>query len=192
MTDGSAFHAAMEKLTAMSNTGPLLSAFQCGRTDLLKRYLAVIHIPSSELEEFERHNAGEEIRSLVEEGFVVLHHLSSEEQKRADVLAQRIATSNQARVKEFEHHLPEAEAMVLMERPELGCEVLLVEEKAAREIARELGLEITGFVGVIARAASEGIVNAQEVRYLLETCREQGTRYSDALIEWACQRYGRG
>ncbi len=181
----------MEKLIAVSNTGPLLSAFQCGRTDLLKRYLAVIHIPSSELEEFERHNAGEEIRSLIEEGLVVLHPLSSEEQKRANVLAKRIAASTQAKVKDFEHHLQEAEAMVLMERSELGCEVLLVEEKAAREIARELGLEITGFVGVAARAASEGIVNAQEVRCLLETCRDQGTRYSDALIEWACQRYGR-
>jgi predicted nucleic acid-binding protein len=178
------------KLVAVSNTGPLLSAFQCGRVDLLKHYLAVIHIPQSELTEFERHNAGEEIRSLIREGFVVVHHLDPEECIKAEELAKAIAASVQAKVKEFKHHLPEAEAMVLMKRPELGCEVLLLEEKAAREVARELKLEITGFVGIVAKAATEGIITIEEVRRLLEMCRQKGTRYSDALIEWA-QEYGR-
>jgi len=77
-----------------------------------------------------------------------------------------------------------------MRRPESGCEVLLVEEKAAREVARELKLEITGFVGIVAKAASEGIITIEEVQCLLEMCRQKGTRYSDALIEWA-QEYGR-
>lgn len=181
---------ASEKLVAASDTGPLLSAFQCGRTGLLKRYLTTIHIPQSELREFEQHNASEEISSLIEEGFVIVHSLSTEERAKAEGLAKKIAASTQAKVKEFEHHLPEAEAMVLMERPELGCEVLLVEEKAAREVARELKLEITGFVGIVAKAASEGIITTEEVRRLLEMCRQKGTHYSDALIEWA-QEYGR-
>jgi len=187
--DNSTFYVS-SRLVAVSNTGPLLSAFQCGRVDLLKLYLAVIHIPQSELMEFERHNASEEIRSLIAEGFVVVHHLGPEECTKAEELAKNIAASVEARVKEFEHHLPEAEAMVLMRRPELGCEVLLVEEKAAREVARELKLEITGFVGIVAKAASEGIITIEEVQCLLEMCRQKGTRYSDALIEWA-QEYGR-
>jgi predicted nucleic acid-binding protein len=57
------------KIAVISNTGPLISAFQCGRIDLLKHYFETIYIPESELEEFRRHGADETIRQLVSEGF---------------------------------------------------------------------------------------------------------------------------
>ncbi len=59
------------KSLSSSNTGPLISAFQCGRIDLLKHYFETIYIPESELEEFRRHGADETIRQLTSEGFVV-------------------------------------------------------------------------------------------------------------------------
>ena len=40
--------AEMDKIVVVSNTGPLISAFQCGRTDLLKRYFSVIYVTVSD------------------------------------------------------------------------------------------------------------------------------------------------
>lgn len=42
----------------VSNTGPLISALQCGHIDILRQFYDVIHIPASELPEYEKHGAG--------------------------------------------------------------------------------------------------------------------------------------
>jgi len=74
----------IQKSSVVSNTGPLISAFQCEQTDLLKRYFDVIYIVQSQIEEFIRHKAGEWIQRLIDEEFVkVIVALNSEEQASA-------------------------------------------------------------------------------------------------------------
>jgi hypothetical protein len=60
----------IDKITAVSNTGPFISALQCGRVDLLKHYFSVIYLAASELAELEKHGWANEIRGLINEGFV--------------------------------------------------------------------------------------------------------------------------
>lgn len=60
----------IQKPPVVSNTGPLISAFQCDRIDLFKRYFDSIYIVQSQLEEFKRHQAQEWIQELIDEGFV--------------------------------------------------------------------------------------------------------------------------
>jgi len=67
----------------------------------------------------------------------------------------------------------------------------LLDELAAREIARELELRVSGFAGVLAKAGLEGLLTADEIRRLLTICRNKGTRYSIAFIEEVANRYGR-
>ena len=55
----------VDKTTVTCNTGPLISAFQCGRVDLLKRYFKTVYIAPSEVAEFEKHGAGEELDDLI-------------------------------------------------------------------------------------------------------------------------------
>jgi predicted nucleic acid-binding protein len=86
--------------------------------------------------------------------------------------------------------VPEAQAMALMQRVELGATVILLEELAARAVAREIGLNVFGFVGVLIDAAQRGLITPEEVRQVLETCRQKGTHYSDRLIEFAVRRAG--
>lgn len=74
---GSVFYQTSEKMVAVANTGPLISALQCGRVELLRRYFATIHISQSELAEFEGHNVKDEIQALLNEGFLVAQHLSA-------------------------------------------------------------------------------------------------------------------
>ncbi|TEU10337.1 MAG: hypothetical protein E3J21_26640 [Anaerolineales bacterium] len=184
------FYRHFDALIGVSNTGPLISAFQCGQTNLLRRYFRVIHIPQSELDEFQRHNAAEEIEQLIDEGLVQVQVLTPEECRRAEEIARWIASRPSTRVKEYQHHLPEAEAMVLVERENLDADVILLDEQAAREVVRELGLPVAGFVAILGKACLEGLFSAEEIRTLLKVCQAAGTRYSNALIEEVYRQYG--
>jgi len=75
-----------------------------------------------------------------------------------------------------------------MNRQELDCRAILLEEKAAREVSFELGLPVTGFVGVLVKAARQNLLSADEVQKLLKICQLQGTRYSNAFIEEAVKQ----
>lgn len=181
-----------EKIPAVSNTGPFISAFQCAKVDLLKRYFSVIYIAPSQLDEFEQHGVRVEIQQLIGDGFIIVaSDLTMAEQIHAEEIARRIAASPYASVVDYHHHLPEAEAMVLMQRRALNCQWILLDEKAARAVAEEMGLNIIGFPGIVGRAGIDGLLNAAEIRSLLTLCQQQGTRYSHNLIEYVAQNYGR-
>jgi predicted nucleic acid-binding protein len=177
----------------VSNTGPLISALQCGRFDLLKQYFSRIYITASELAELERHGWAGGIRPLIDEVLlVVIGQLSPEENEESERVAKEIAALAASGDRDWHSHLPEAEAMVVMkQRPNLLIDVILLDEKAARRVAQDMGLSVTGFPGVLGRAGVDGLVTRDEIRDLLKTCQQQGTHYSDALIEVVAGRYGR-
>jgi predicted nucleic acid-binding protein len=183
----------LDKIIAVSNTGPLISALQCGRVDLLKHYFSVIYITVSEFAELEKHGWTNEIRELLHEGFVsVVEELTDREKELAEDVARRIATDPTSRDPEWRNHLPEAEAIVVVQqRTHLMIGQILLAEKAARGVAQELGLPMTGFPGILGRAGMDGLVTQNEIRQLLYTCKQQGTHYGDELIETVARTYGR-
>jgi len=177
---------------AACNTGPLISAFQCGRVDILKRYFRAIYIAPSQVAEFATHGAADELDDLVQERFVVLAEaLTSDERNRAELLARRIAAQPLSGDPDYRGHLPEAEAMVVAARPELGCTLILLDELAARAVANEEGLRITGFPGVVGQAGLDGLLTKDDIRHVLGLCQQQGTHYSNQLIEHVSETYGR-
>jgi predicted nucleic acid-binding protein len=190
--EGSVFYQTSEKMVVIANTGPLISALQCGRIELLRRYFAIIYIPQSELAEFESHNVKDEIKALLDEGLLVAQDLTPDEQEIAKDIARQIAGHPLAKVRDYQHHIPEAEAMVLAAREELGCDAILLDELVAREVAQALGLPVAGFVAVLIKARLDGVLTIEEVQKALKTCQRKGTRYSDAFIDEIYRRYGGG
>ena len=172
----------MSAIVVASNTGPLVSAFQCERIDLLRRYFGAIHLPETVLLELQRHGAGNAADQLVREGLFVVERLGPDEIVHAEHLARQIAASQFAKVKDHAAHIAEAEAIVLMQRAGSQVARLLLEEKAAREVATSLRLPLSGFVGVLLSACQDKTLTAEEARSLLRDCRRQGTHYSEALI----------
>ena len=172
-----------EKLIAVGNTGPIISILQCKRIDLLQRHFSIIHISSFELEEFKNHYALPIIKDLISSGLIIVHDLSKEEKIEAKKIAEAITSSSGAKVKDPAIHLGEAEAMILMKRKELKADVLLIDELAAREIAEDIGFSIIGFLGILIKSYEEGILSLKEVRNSIRICQQQGTRYSEELIE---------
>lgn len=182
----------LDKIAVACNTGPLIAAFQCGRVDLLRRYFKTIYIAPLQVTEFKGHGAGEELDALIQEGLVIVAEpLTADERKRAEALACRIAAHPSSGDPDYHRHLPEAEALVMVARPELECARILLDELAARAVAEEEGLSVTGFPGVVGQAGLAGLLTGNEIRRLLGLCKRQGTHYSDGLIEHVAKRYGR-
>lgn len=113
------------------------------------------------------------------------------EREQAQNLAHRIAVHPLSGSSDPARHLPEAEMLVVSLRPELRCRIVLLDEKAARAIALEIGLRVTGFPGILARAGLDGLLTKSDIRKLLTSCQQQGTHYSDALITYVAETYGR-
>ncbi len=176
----------------VSNTGPLISAFQSNRVDVLRQLYDVIFIPDSELAEFEKHSAGDEIRGLIDEGFVIVHTLTESEKQVAQEIADAIAQSTFSTDKESANHYPESEAMVLMSRPDSPAREILLDERAARAVAQERGLPLVGFAGVLIRASQRGLLSAEAVRDALTLCQQQGMHYSHEFIAEIYRRLKEG
>jgi predicted nucleic acid-binding protein len=168
---------------AVSNTGPMLSVFQSEQTDLLKFLYDRIYIPTSELAEYRKHGAETLIWELLDCGFVVVCELNQAEKEEAKRISEEIANHHFTKDKLPQNHYPEAEAMVLASRPELETPEILLDERAAREIAKVHGLPIIGFAGLLIRACQAKLMTPEEVREIMLKCVALGTHYAEAFIE---------
>jgi predicted nucleic acid-binding protein len=167
----------------VSNTGPLISALQSDCIPILYQFYDQIHIPGSELAEYDKHGAGQEVRLLVDADLVVVHQdFTASEVKAAKAIAEEIAGYHATRDKDPAHHLPESESIALMLRKDLGAIEFLIDELAARDAAKRRGVPIIGFPGILIRACQQGLMEPEDVLSALEDCQRQGTHYSPSLI----------
>lgn len=167
--------------TVLSNTGPLISALQSDSLGLIATLFDTIHTTEGCIAEMIQHGWEEAVARCGL--FIVSHQLTTVEMEQAVELARRIAAHLASKDPEPSHHLGEAEVMVLAQRSEFGGAVLLLDELAARAVATESGLKISGFAGALLLASEEGLLTADEVKGKLERCQQQGTHYSTAFIE---------
>lgn len=166
---------------AISDTGPLISVFQSDGLELVTTLLPVIHIPPARVDELIRHGWSQSLHSATSR--INPHSLIEAEEEMAQMIARQIAFHPLSRDPVPDNHLGEAQAMVLAARPEFANDVLLLDELAARAVAEELGLTLSGFAGVLLVAVREGLLTAEELKRRLETCQRQGTHYGEAFIE---------
>ncbi|MHB8117763.1 MAG: hypothetical protein ACYDHX_03405 [Methanothrix sp.] len=168
---------------AVSNTGPLISALQSDCMHILLQFYDQIHIPADEILEYRKHGAGQEISELLETGFLLVHQdFTPQETDAAKAIAAEIASHRKTRDKNPQHHLPESFAIVLMQRNSPGAIELLIDELAARDVARLRKVPLIGFPGILIRACRQRIIEPEDVLSALEECQRQGTHYSPKLI----------
>jgi predicted nucleic acid-binding protein len=175
--------STVTKLVVVANTGPMISAFQCDRIDLLEQLFDAIYIPSAALPEYEKHGVGDDIQALLEKGLVQVQTLGRSKVKQAAIIARLIADSPLSNDPNPDSHRADAEAIVLMQHKALGAHFILLDELAARDVAKTIGLSVTGFIGVLTLAYEGGLITVDEVEQALRTCQAQGTHYSNQLID---------
>lgn len=168
------------KTYAVCNTGPLISAFQSNSYFLFTRIFAEIHISMACVAELKKHGWDELVQAAEK---LVVVELKADEQNHALEIAEQIAEHPDTNDPAVENHLGEAQAIVLALRPEHENDLLLLDELAARAIAKKLGIKFSGFPGVLLLATQGGMISANDLKRRLEDCRKQGTHYSAAFIQ---------
>jgi predicted nucleic acid-binding protein len=81
-------------------------------------------------------------------------------------------------------HPGEREAIALAEQ--LGADLILLDEKAARQIAAERGLNVTGLLGILDEAATRGLIDLPTA---IDRLRQTTFRASPWLLKWVLYRH---
>ncbi len=166
---------------AISDTGPLISCFQSDSFHLFAQIFTEIHLPPVCLKELQEHGWGEYVKTAMPR--LVIIDLMPYEEQQADIVAERIANHMDSHDPVAETHLGEAQAIILALREEYQNDLLLMDELAARAIAKEEGIKLSGFPGVLLMATQTAIISAEDMRKRLELCQAQGTHYSSKFIQ---------
>ena len=109
--------------------------------------------------------------------------MKHEKEKRALTFARRIAQHPDTKDPAIENPLGESQAIVLALRSEHKDDLLLLAELAARSIAKQAGIKLSGFPGVLLLATQVGLISAEDIKKRLELCRVKGTHYGVKFIK---------
>ena len=129
-------------MPTVSNTSPLLNLAIIGRLDLIRAQFGSVLVPPAVVEECrleEGRPGSSALRQAIEKGWIV------EKKPSDDPL---IRTLGQ------DLDLGESEAITLAVEKEAG--LILLDEREGRRRARNVGLEVTGALGILARADRRG------------------------------------
>jgi predicted nucleic acid-binding protein len=144
----------------VSDTGSLISAFQSGSFPLLHALIGDVVVPKAVADEIAQHGWSDELAAVGEKIRIV--ELAPDEQSKVTEIAAAIGTSDAL---------------------EQSCELILIDELAARNCAKTMGLRIIGFPGILLMATRSKVINPDDLKSRLESCRDQGTYYGPQLIE---------
>ncbi len=102
----------------VSDTGPLLSAFQAQQVALLRWLYDTICVTTGSLPEYERHGAGPLVERLIDSGLAVVHSLTESEGQLAEQISQAIAQHPLTRDRNAQTHydLGSRDAEIVMRR----------------------------------------------------------------------------
>jgi predicted nucleic acid-binding protein len=146
----------------VSDTSPLLNLALIGRLDLLKSQFSSITIPSQVWDELTGGDSGlNALRELREEGF-----LSIVEVERSSLFI------------EIFRELDLGETAAICYAIQQDVELLLLDEKEGRRVARRHDLEVTGVLGILLKGTKAGNV---EMKQELDALREAGFWISEDL-----------
>jgi len=136
-------------MAAVSNTSPISNLAIIGRLDLLRSQFGALIIPSAvltELDALQDEGARHAIKQALRVGW--MQHRTLSDSRLAVALTHEL-------------DLGEAEAIALAS--ELSPEVLLIDERDGRLLAREIGIPVIGVLGVLLRAkANSEIASVRE------------------------------
>jgi predicted nucleic acid-binding protein len=160
-------------MSVVSNASPLISLARIGKLDLLRQLYDELFIPEAVWHEVVIEGVGQP---------------GADEVKAATWIKTQSVT-NTPLVHALRQELDAGEAEAIVLTLETQAELLLMDERVGREVARHLGLRYTGLIGVLVEAKHKGVLSA--VTPQLDELRNiAGFRISDALYVRVLQDEG--
>jgi len=155
--------AKEEELLVVSNSSVIIAFARACRLDLLDRLFRKVVVPEAVWEEVTvEGKPGRE--KILKAGFI---HVRKAGNRRLVAFLEEFVDRG------------EAEAIVLA--LELNADLLLVDDRDARSLAKKLGLQVMGTLGVLALAKYRGLI--QEVKPIIDELVETGFWISRRILK---------
>ena len=129
-------------MPTVSNTSPLLNLAIIGKLELVMRQFGRVLVPPAVEEEFrleEGRQGSSALREAMEEGWLATE-----------------APSDEPLIRTLRQDLDRGESEAIALAAEKKAGHVLLDEREGRRRARRIGLEVTGALGILARADREG------------------------------------
>jgi len=148
----------------VSDTSPICYLVLVGQVDLLKTLFEQISIPTAVRDELAHTGAPGAVRAWIAQppAWLVIRTAPSDD---------RLGSLSRL-------HPGEREAILLA--TEMRSDLILLDDRAARRLAQERGLAVSGLLGLLSRAAREGRVSLPET---LDRLRQTNFRVAPRLLK---------
>lgn len=156
-------------MIVISDTTPIISLLKINQLELLHHLFGEVQVPDAVYEElisnakFQK-EAEKILRAEYIKKVVV-------EDKKSVILLRR-ATGLDA---------GESEAIILSD--EIKADLLLMDELKGRQVAKQMGLNIMGTVGILMTSFDEELLSAEEIEKCIDVLRSNGRHISEKLYE---------
>jgi predicted nucleic acid-binding protein len=154
-------------MRTVSNTSPISNLAIIGQLNLLREQFGEVWIPEAVINESNRISHAptrDLILKSVETGWLVVQPVS--DNHIIDALLS---------------HLDRGEAEAIALASELKADLLLIDERDGRRVARETGLKVRGVLGVLLRAKKTGRLTA--IKPLIELLKSRARFFIDSELE---------
>lgn len=152
-------------MIVVSDSGPLIALSKLGMLSILRGLFGKIIIPEEVRKEVVDKGKGKPGSDIVE---------------KAEWVKVKVIEDLSVDILSIEIERGEAEAIILAKK--LNADLLLLDEKIPREIAKSLGLRVVGSIGLIHEALKRGIAQGDIEKIALEMKR-RGVWISEAIME---------
>ncbi|MBD5454053.1 MAG: DUF3368 domain-containing protein [Lachnospiraceae bacterium] len=156
-------------MIVVSDTTPIISLMKAGQLELLQKMFSIVHIPNAVYRELvENEVYSEEIRMVQKCEFILVEEV---ENAKSVTILQNLTSLDAG----------ESEAIILAD--EKQSDVLLMDEHKGRQVARKMGITITGTIGILAQAFDEDMLTREDVERCIERLKESEIRISEKLYQ---------
>lgn len=155
----------------ISDTTPIISLIKIQRLDLLEKLFGEVLIPEAVFRELTTNETFKNESTIVKSSKFI--KTSPIKNKKSLEILQAASGLDDG----------ESEAIILAD--ELKSDVLIIDERKGRKVAQNLGIVITGTVGILIQAHYENMISEEEVKICFEYLKNSSIRLSDSLIQEA-------
>ena len=158
-------------MIVIADTTPLITLLKINHLDILKSLYNTVHIPLAVYHELTQNiDFPDEADAIKNCTFLIVHE---------DVPADRVDLLCRATGLD----LGEGEAIILADSTSETEKILLIDETHARAVAEQMGIQITGVIGVLMAAYKKKLLSAAQIKESVEIMRMSNRFISDSLYK---------
>lgn len=156
-------------MIVVSDTTPLISLMKIGQLELVHKLFGEIQIPEAVYEELvSNHRFPNESKQIINSSYI--KRVKVADIKAVDLLKRSTGLD-----------AGESEAIILSD--EIKANFLLMDEVKGRKVAKQMGIQIIGTIGMLMIAYKDGLLDKEEIEQCIETLRVSGRHISESLYK---------